>query len=148
MSEQTGKKLKILSTVVLSAQTVVFLVFAFLFFKTNIVYSFIFVALALVSALLLIPFVKMSDSIRKAKGKNEEEEQDKLSFTDMYAPSYIETAILESAKMDKAEDEDNMATKQIRVGVKRSSPMSEDFTREVTLPMDRIFSFFPVCSDI
>ena len=29
-----------------------------------------------------------------------------------------------------------MATKQIRVGVKRSSPMSEDFTREVTLPLD------------
>ena len=133
MSQKTGKKLKVLSTVVFSVLTALFLVFAVLFFKTNLIYSFIFVALSLVSAIMLIPFVKMANTVTSDTVEMEATGEDQLSLTDMYAPAYIETTVIESANIEKEgeEDDENMETKQMKVSIKRSSPMSEDFTREV-----------------
>ena len=120
MSEQTGKKLKILSTVVFSVMTVLFLVFAFLFFKVNLLFSLLFVVLSLISAVLLIPFVKMADDVCDAAEQKEMMREEKLSFTDMYAPAYIETTVIENAKMAKIDkngeiEEDDAQTRQMKV---------------------------------
>ena len=132
MSEKTGKRLKVLSTVVFCAQATLFLALAFFFINTNVIFSLIFASLALISALMLIPFVKMADFICDASEQKEMMKEEKLSLTDMYAPAYIETVIMDGA-IDKGmnSDEDNMATKQMPITPKHASRMSEDFTREV-----------------
>ncbi len=134
MSEKTGKRLKVLSTVVFCTQAVLFLALAFFFIKANVIFSFVFAALALVSAVLIIPFVKIADSVCEAAEQKELMKEEKLSLTDMYAPSYIETVVTDNVKFEDAietEADDEAETKQIQVTVKRPSPMSEDFTREV-----------------
>ena len=78
MSGKTGKRLKVLSTVVFCAQAVLFLALAFYFINVNLTFSFVFTALALVSALLLIPFVKMANAV--CKSEQNETKEEKLSW--------------------------------------------------------------------
>ena len=141
MSEKTGKRLKVLSTVVFCTQVVIFLALAFYFIKTDVIFSFVFAALALISAILLIPFVKIADAVCEAAERKDLAKEEKFSLTDMYSPAYIETVITDNVKIeddDAVEDEyaADAETKQMQIVVKRASPMSEDFTREVGIERD------------
>ena len=133
MNEQPGKKLKLLSTITFIALSLVFIVLAFCFMKSKLVLSFVFIALAVVCAVLLIPFYKIADNMAKTASKR------KASPADIYSPTYIRTSTNEyknaKGQSSQAEYRKNASTKDIPA-VKRNSPMSEDFTRELTIPKD------------
>ena len=82
---------------------------------------------------LLIPFYKIADNMAKTASKK------KASPADIYSPTYIRTSTNEyknaKGQSSQAEYRKNASTKDIPA-VKRNSPMSEDFTRELTIPKD------------
>ena len=122
MSDKTGKKIKILSSVVFIAQAVIYVIFAFKFMREDLLLSLIFIALAFISILLQVPFHRIVSSPTAPQ-----EPKRTQNLADIYSPEYIRTTTTEYLKNEKIQE------KKEAQKIKRSSPRAEDLTREISL---------------
>lgn len=86
MSKKTAKKLRTLSTIVFAAQAIIFVICAFCFLQRSVIISLIFSALALVSAVLILPFCKITEDLAR-----DEKKKTSQSPAEIYAPNCVHT---------------------------------------------------------